>query len=293
MDLAALTRRTPHALPESDTRVVYVDGDGLAYTQSGPAGTSREQARRNVISKMEAAKRTASAKAAVILLTSPGSPKGYRYAVATVKPYQGQRVSGRRPENWEYLRALLESRAFQYDTISTSLAEADDLFSKIASEQPEDTVICTQDKDMRMIPAIHMTWDDHLLVDTRDGADVVAYGLQYGLRWFWLQMLHGDTADFIPGLPKYKTPKGTFKPCGPVAAESILGSGPDYLSRVREAYHGYYGDAGDLHMVEQGVLLWMRRQPQRVLDVCHPKYGPLAPILAPSIERAIMERIIT
>lgn len=291
--LSAATRRFPHTLEYDPSRVAYIDGDGLAYTQSGPAGTSREQARINVVSKIAAVARRTNCKDVRVLLTEQGSHKGHRYAIATVKPYQGQRSNSRRPENWAYLRDLLESRAFDFPIIGTRDAEADDLFSEHAHKADGNVIIVTQDKDMRMIPAIHLTWDDFLLLDNRDGADVVFNDVQYGMRWFWLQMLMGDGADHIPGLPKWFNGKSHVL-CGEVTAGKVIGNDPAlYFTNATVAYMGYYGDDAYLHMLEQGALLWMRKNPQDPLDVANPAYGPLAPILAvqPSLRDTIMKRI--
>lgn len=281
----------PHYLPPSDW-AVYVDGDGLAYTQSGPAGTSREQARMNVISKIAALRRRFSTQRVEVLLTAPGSHKGHRYAVATVKPYQGQRSSSRRPENWEYLRGLLETGAFDFPIRVAKTVEADDLFAYYAHETEGESVIVTQDKDMRMIPGVHCTWDDHLIIDNRRGANVVAYEKQYGLLWFWTQMLMGDQADNIPGLPGMPGKGGKLKPVGEVTARKLLADWPgNYLLAVEAAYGTLYGADAHLHMMEQGILLWMRRNPADVFDVANPAYGPLAGIMHESIRAAIQERI--
>lgn len=282
----------PHALPPREGGwPVYVDGDGLAYTQSGPAGTSREQARMNVISKIAALRRRFSTSRVEVLLTAPGSHKGHRYAVATVKPYQGQRSSSRRPENWEFLRGLLETGAFDFPVRVAKTVEADDLFAYYAHEAGGEVVIVTQDKDMRMIPAVHCTWDDHLIIDNRRGADVVAYGKQYGTLWFWQQMLMGDAADFIPGLPKWRD-GDKLKAVGEVTARKLLADWPgNYLMAVEAAYGSFYGKDARLHMMEQGILLWMRRNPADVFDVANPEYGPLAGIMHATIRDAIQERI--
>lgn len=289
--LASLASLTPHTLPANHGWPVLIDGDGLAYTQSGPAGTSREQARMNVLSKIAAVRRRTGSDLVSVLLTLPESPKGGRYAVATVKPYQGQRSNSRRPENWAYLRSLLEQDAFNFPIIKTAEAEADDLFAEIAHKHGGNAVIMTQDKDMRMIPAVHLTWDDMLLVDNREGQDVVAWGLQYGARWFWLQMLHGDGADHIPGLPKYQPPTGKPMLVGEVTAKRLLDGYDDVPARVLEAYRTWYKDDAELHMLEQGILLWMRRNPADPFDVAHPEYGPLAGIMQPGLRDKIMERL--
>ncbi len=86
------------------------------------------------------------------------------------------------------------------------------MFGWYAYNQPDNVVIYTQDKDMRMLPGRHLDWVSHRLHTVSyscamDGPvevlDSVFSEKQYGPKWFWLQMLHGDTADNIPGLPRY------------------------------------------------------------------------------------------
>lgn len=287
--------RYPFHCPHTPGRVALVDGDGLAYTQAGPTGTSAGQAKTNLMSKLDAVRRATGADEVRILLTEKGSHKGHRYAVATVKPYQGQRSSGRRPDQWEYLRGVMEDSdaVGGCPVVRTNGAEADDLFAMYSHRLGyENVVIVTQDKDMRMVPGWHMTWDEHRMVCVEPGDDLVFLDKQYGMRWFWLQMLHGDTADNIPGLPKYINEKGKPALIGEVTARKVLAGVPliDLFHRVFDLYHGWYKGDAPLHMLEQGILLWMRRKPSDVFDVCNPQYGPLAPILDAKLTKAIKER---
>lgn len=266
-------------------RTLYVDGDGLAYYCAGNDETSPGAARDNLVSKVLAAKRISGASHVCLLLTASGSHKGHRYAIARRKPYQGQRVNSRRPANWEALREFMEMGRTPFSAHTTGEAEADDLFGKYAYKQPDDVVIYTQDKDMRMLPGLHLDWVTHRmhrvhiyrqLFSPPRVEDCVFNEKQYGPKWFWLQMLHGDTADNIPGLPKYKTTnaKGevTFKPMGEITAgkslvECALGDMPE---AVAELYEGFYGDRWLVEMMEQACLLWMRRDPLAWDDVLNP-----------------------
>ena len=83
-----------------ERRVLLVDGDGLAYYCAGNDETSIGEARARLIEKVKGAQRACGAEDVRILLTNSGSHKGHRYAIARVKPYQGQRVNSRRPKNW-------------------------------------------------------------------------------------------------------------------------------------------------------------------------------------------------
>lgn len=240
-------------------RVLLVDGDALAYSCAGNDDTDPAQARRNLIDKVQyAAARTGSGRV-LILLTMPGSHKGHRYAVARYQPYQGNRSNSRRPKNWAYLRGLLENQDLPFEFHATNTAEADDLFGYHANRLPHGkAVIFTEDKDMRMVPGLHLTWRDYLMVDVPPGTwEIVSGGKVYGEKWFWLQMLHGDTADHIKGLPNFRNAANVVKPMGEVTAAKTLDQcSPDQARRkVMDLY--VQNHTLDL-LFENAVLLWMR-----------------------------------
>ncbi len=256
--------------------LLLVDGDGLAYYCAGADGTEPEKAYSWVTEMVDTFATMTGARDTRILLTAEASPKGGRYAVATVKPYQGQRKTGRRPENWAVLRRYLEAGRAGPVQISTT-AEADDLFAYHA-DQDYTVAIASQDKDMRMIPGLHVLWDRTRLFYVPKGESPVHLDKQYGHRWFWEQMLQGDTADNIPGLPLLYGKK-----CGEVGARKFFDAlryedlrEPDAIAlvEVRKAYANLYRGEGDDRFLEQACLLWMRRKPVDPLDMARPG-GPL------------------
>lgn len=257
-----------HRLPYKAGRVLRVDGDGLAYYCAGSDNTDPAQARLSLEQKVRAMRDISGAEHAQILVTDRGSHKGHRYAVATVKAYQGQRSNSRRPKNWAFLRSILEEgRVPGASIIITKEAEADDLFGILTKG---DDVIGTQDKDMQMLCGIHIDWDSHRLFHVLPG-QFYAYWNEdtYGERWFWMQMLHGDSADNIPGL-EWVVRKGSKLRCGPVMAGTIL-SGcycREYCrDAVAGAYQSYYGQDWEHRICEQAILLWMRRKSLAWTDV--------------------------
>jgi DNA polymerase-1 len=296
--IAAAAGASPMAcgsVPITLDRKLLADGDGLAYYCGGNDDTSVGQAKSNLIAKLDSARRVVGAKSIRILLTESGSNKGHRYAIARVKPYQGQRAGSRRPKNWEYLRELMESGRLPFELETTAVAEADDLFGWWGYNYPDEVVHYTQDKDMRMIPGWHLDWVSHRmhtvgykrsmyvhreLAPSIIALDSVFNEKQYGPKWFWLQMLHGDGADYIPGLPKYKTVdakgKPALKPVGEVTANLLLDTDRPYHEVVAELYRGYYGERWLVEMLEQACLLWMRREPAHWDDCLNPG-GPLEP----------------
>lgn len=272
-------------------RVLLVDGDALCYACAGNDDTDAAQARINLLSRVDRAKRGSRSESVRILVTGRGSHKGHRYAIATVKPYQGQRSSSRRPKNWEYLRGLVEGGVPNYPTEVTAVAEADDLFSKYSHELgATNVVIHTQDKDMRMVPGWHQTWEDFALTFVPEGTWAHRFHDKlYGRAWFWHQMLHGDDADYIPGLPEFAD--GTlyskshplrgqlkFMKCGEKTAQSLLAdcaNEAEARAKVISLYSTFYGADTDAAILEQGILLWMRQRPGDVFDVCN-EGNPLA-----------------
>jgi 5'-3' exonuclease len=73
------------------------------------------------------------------------------------------------------------------------------------------------------------------------------------IRWFYMQLLMGDSTDNIPGIPKV----------GPVKAAKALAEFDnelDYYTVCRKGYDEAYDD-GLAALIENARLLWMRRQP--------------------------------
>lgn len=243
-------------------RVLHVDGDYLAYYCAGNADCSPGRARQNVRERIETGMIMSGATKAVVHLTMSGSHKGHRYIVATVKPYQGHR-SGAKPDNWQFLRDYLEGyNGEDFKVVRWTEREADDGIA-YASYIGRDVVVYTRDKDMRMLPGLHLNWVTSQLIQVPWRAngmpefDVLGEdGLQYGLKWFFLQLLQGDGADNIPGLPVPRL--------GPKTAEKIL-TGLDYdasTACVQARYKDFYKDQWSDRLAEQSCLLWLRSDPK-------------------------------
>lgn len=114
----------------------------------------------------------------------------------------------------------------------------------------EGTVICSIDKDLNIIPGLHYTWEI-----TRKGV-VVRPELLYevveldGLKFFYKQMLIGDTSDNIKGITgigKAKAEK-LIEPCF---------TEKEMFNVVAEKYQGEFGDKWEEQMDMTGKLLWI------------------------------------
>lgn len=238
-------------------RVLHIDGDYAAYYCSGKDGTPIGLARRNVIDRIEKAVRASGAESVDVHLTSGSSHKGYRYLVAESRPYQGQRNAGRKPDNWHALRDFMENyEGSLFNPVTWSDREADDGMAYMSTVQlsaGKSPVIHTRDKDMRMFGGLHLEWQTFVSHNVPLGC-FESYdrdGLMYGHKWFWSQMLTGDSADHIPGLPRV----------GKEAALRILRdihNNEQAFGVVTELYRSKIGDRWADYFVEQAALLWMR-----------------------------------
>jgi len=262
-DAAAQPMPTTIAQETVPGRVCHVDGDYLAYYASGSDNTTAGAARHIAKNKIETFATMSGSMKARVHLTSGGSTKGERFLIATIKPYQGHRDKGKRPKNWPVLREYLELDPYlPYERKLWSDREADDglAFESHKVYRPtESVVIATKDKDMRMLPGVHIDWADYTLTHVPKGAyEVIGpyNGLVYGTKWFWLQMLQGDSADFIPGLEKYEG-----KDIGEVTAAQLLAGttcNEEAMEVVSSAYYGTYNKQWADRLVEQAGLLWLR-----------------------------------
>lgn len=272
-------------------RVLHLDGDYAAYFCAGGSETSPSTARMIADQRIDRAARMGGATRAVVHLTHGASNKGKRFDIATVKPYQGQR-QGHKPKNWRTVREHLELAPYKpWERRVWRDREADDGMG-LASNCYNPVRYClihTRDKDMRMLPGTHLTWVDFLIVHVPLGAyEVIGDdGETYGHKWFWLQMLQGDSADHIPGLEKHEGQN-----CGEVTAAELLAgtrSNRDAFDVVQQGYQSTYGKSWADFFVEQAGLLWMRRTHsapiQEFLVVC-----PQSPDLLRGVLR-LQERV--
>lgn len=274
---------------------VHIDGDYLAYYASGNDECEPGTARWNAMSLIEKFMALTGATNAVVHNTASGCHKGERYLAATVKPYQGQRDSNRKPKNYSYMRELLLNYTGElFRTKTWATREADDGFGACAyfaagnPAQAGYAALATADKDMRMLPGLHVDWTRHCLTTVKPGEyEVIGpNGKIYGLKWFWLQMLMGDTADNCPGLELMAThfKDGSFKSLVKIGEKTAMkelqgiDNGDDAYEHVRQLYLlGYRGrgyDYANDRFCEQAALMWLRTGPKaEVIDFAQHK-GP-------------------
>lgn len=182
----------------------------------------------------------------------------FRNDIAKRQRYKDR--ASNKPWHFKNIIAYMEGK---YDCRRTEGLEADDLMAIEQTSRPQDTIICTRDKDLRAVSGWHYGWElgnqpefGPLLVEgmgeiklSKDRKKIKGHGLLF----FYAQTLTGDSVDSIPGLTG----------CGPVTAYEILRESKteeEAFQAVYGAYQACFGQDADKELLEQGRLLWMTRE---------------------------------
>jgi DNA polymerase-1 len=133
-----------------------------------------------------------------------------------------------------WLEAIREYLKATFNAEVVDGQEADDA---MGINQSDDTIICSIDKDLLMIPGRHYNFvkDEFIEVTEFDG-----------LKHFYMQCLQGDRADNIKGIPGI----------GPKKAEKIL-QGCETEEQLFNAVRDAYGNDDEFLM--NGRVLWIRQ----------------------------------
>jgi hypothetical protein len=309
IDLGGLAHEVEQIIlpPVVPGRVCHADADFAAYQCSaeGKDGTKTwDDMKHNANTLVETIKGLSGAERIVLHLTPASSDKGGRRDIALLKEYQGNRKDKEKPK---YLHIMREYLAQNFPSIQHQNCEADDGMSSMQYEalksgKREQSIICSKDKDLLMVPGLHVDWDTGVITDSETdygsiylrvrervdskGKKIVTKDIKgFGQAFFWAQMLTGDTADNISGLPKVVDRSANkLVACGPVKAHELLEkitSNADAFKLVRALYKAYGDEVGFKHwetaadvpwqhaFITEAQLLWMRMNrlnPKCVLD---------------------------
>ena len=164
----------------------------------------------------------------------------FRDKVAVTAPYKGNRKADKPFWYKEMRQYMVEA----WDAKVVDGMEADDALG-IAQcrDETEETVICSIDKDLLMIPGRHYNWKkkESQVIDEEQG--------DYNLC---MQMLTGDSTDNIIGI----------KGIGPKTAEKLLAGRTGWVemdSVVEREYRIAFGKDADDRYEENSTLLWIKR----------------------------------
>lgn len=181
----------------------------------------------------------------------------FRYQIATIRPYKARRAT-EKPHWYHHIRNfLVDYRGAE----EVSGMEADDAMAieqykdfTIASmgKDPKDfadTVICTRDKDLDMVPGWHYSW----VAGKQKEKEMWWQDEIGGKRCFYKQLLTGDTVDNIPGL------YGVGKSSKLIKDIDSLDSDVELYALVYEQYERRFGSYAKQFLIENARLLWMLR----------------------------------
>lgn len=269
-------------------RIAHIDADFLAYEVSAQSKydavpkslddmqhNCRERVRKMLIQ---------SGSERVYLHLTPGtSDKGLRYGLAIQKEYQANRKDKEKPQ---YLHIMRDWMAKTFPGKLHQNCEADDGMSSsqyacAAAGINDKSIILSKDKDLRMVPGWHMDWDTGEVTHVQGFGELWFDDKQKlrgnGHKWFWAQMIMGDSADNIQGLPCMMNEHMTKpKRVGPAAAYSLLNditNAKDAFQFVKKLYEDTGIHVGFKHwqtgesvpwqrvFVSEAQLLWMRKEP--------------------------------
>lgn len=177
-------------------------------------------------------------------------PTNFRNDIATIRKYKGNRDAAHKPVHGPAIREYLGK---YHPCMVSDNEEADDVigythYARYLGDM-EASIICTQDKDLNMIPGHHYNfYKKERFYVTPELAD----------WYFYKQLLTGDTTDNIVGVPKI----------GHKKAEKLLhgleGDVEAMYNIVQLEYVKAYGtdekNDPDAILLENARLLWIRRE---------------------------------
>ena len=164
----------------------------------------------------------------------------FRFDVATILPYKGNRTDLGKPFHYDGIRQFLVD---VFDAQVSVGMEADDLIG--ISHDPDHDVIVTLDKDLNCIPGLHYNWshDECYWVSELD-AD----------RNFYCQVLTGDPTDNILGLYGVGSKSQLLKNVRTCRTEEEM------FSLVSKEYEARFGSYWKQFMLENCRLLCIKQR---------------------------------
>lgn len=130
--------------------------------------------------------------------------------------------------------------------------EADDLMAIEQTKNPDETIICTIDKDLLQVPGRHYNFvkSEFKTISPKDGL----------FNFYW-QFIMGDKSDNIfgfDGLARNTIPKKLEYLYEEILHAAQMGTERDVFDIVRSSY----GD--DNRLLMNGICLWMQREPEQI-----------------------------
>lgn len=185
----------------------------------------------------------------------------YRTEIAITHPYKGQRTTPK-PYHWRTVGDILLG---DYGAYTVHGAEADDALSIFARQDPDNTIIASRDKDLRIVPCWHYSWrcgesqpeipvhrvDELGWIESRPYPSGGYKLVGEGLKFFYGQVLAGDQIDNYKGCPKI----------GPQKAATLLQHCENEEALWVQTYWAYVAKLGPEEglrlLIENAQLAWL------------------------------------
>ena len=261
-ELRAKAKQTPMFERTVPGRTLILDADFLCY-QAAATVKKLATAITRFQTLVETERFITGADSVRIHITPRGCTKCRRYDYPTAKPYQGNRENKAKPPLLEPLRDAIQNHRWPeyFDVLAWKDREADDGMMMDAFRLGDAAVTRSDDKDLRITPGPY--WEAKLgkldvipdrfgwiKDDYTEGGQMKVVG--HGTKFFWAQMLMGDTADNVRGI---QTLEG--KLCGPAGALAYLLPFKDEgqaANAILQAYADIQQDP-----LAEAQCLWLRR----------------------------------
>lgn len=167
--------------------------------------------------------------------------KNFRHEYAVTVPYKGNRKDVKKPKHLQAIRQYLVDK---WEATVSDGQEADDDIAIRATELGVDgCIIVSIDKDFLQVPGWHYNFmkREKKLVTPEEG-----------IRFFYKQILMGDSADNIQGAWRV----------GTKTADKLLAD----AKTEQELYQCCVEVLGEKRVLENARLLWLRRTPNEIWE---------------------------
>lgn len=243
--------------PAVQGRVLLMDGDFPCYASAATVKTLPTALRRYQ-TLVETEKFLVNAEMVRVHVTPKGCNKAHREWYPTAQPYQGNRKDKPKPPLLHPLRDALSTHEWPdyWSVFEWYDREADDGLILDAHVLGDRAVMVSGDKDLQLTPGPLWIADEGRIDYIRDrfgwckvkGDKIVGHGTKF----FWYQMIMGDTADHVKGITRLHG-----KLAGKVAAHNVLKDITSEADAAEVVLRAYL--ANKQNPLAEAECLWLRR----------------------------------
>lgn len=223
LDFNSLPEQFP---PPVDGRILLLDSDFCCY-QSAATVKNLDTALRRFQTLVETNRFLVNAEEVRVHITPQGCVKYHRDLYPTVKTYQDNRSNKPKPPLLHPLRQAIMVADWDphWSVHASSIQEADDSLMMDALLYGDRAIMVSGDKDLNITPGPLWIADEGRIdyIEDRFGwikrKELTSQSkvVGHGTKFFWAQMLMGDTADNVQGIVRLNG-----KTCGAVGAYNAL-----------------------------------------------------------------------